>query len=139
MYKKILVGYDGSPHSTKALQHALNLAKMHSAKVVVVEAIESPSDYVIEGYSKEDHVKTREKIALHTEEMKRLSSEHGVPIEYKAARGPPAEVISKFAEMEDVDIVILGNRGYKGFKKLIFGSVSSAVSERVKKPVLIIK
>ncbi|MEM4076465.1 MAG: universal stress protein, partial [Metallosphaera sp.] len=30
-------------------------------------------------------------------------------------------------------------RGHKGFKKLILGSVSSAVAERTKKPVLVVK
>ncbi|AWR96759.1 universal stress protein [Acidianus sulfidivorans JP7] len=139
MYKKILVGFDGSHHSMKALLHALNLAKTHPAEIVAVEAIETPGDYVIEGYFHEDHIKIKEKIAMHTEQIKRLSAEHGINIKYKVARGPPAEVISKFAEIEDVDLIVLGTRGLRGLKKLVLGSVSSAVSEKAKKPVMIIK
>ncbi|AEB95269.1 UspA domain-containing protein [Metallosphaera cuprina Ar-4] len=114
------------------------MAKHHSSKVVVVEALD-PGEYVIEAYYKEDLRKKREVISLHTEEIKRMAIESGISIEYKVATGPPEEVITKFAEEEDVDLIVLGTRGHKGFKKLILGSVSSAVAERTKKPVLVVK
>ncbi|MBP1449345.1 MAG: universal stress protein [Thermoproteus sp.] len=36
MYKKILVGYDGSEHSKKALAHAVELAKAHNASLYMI-------------------------------------------------------------------------------------------------------
>ncbi|MCY0861184.1 MAG: universal stress protein [Metallosphaera prunae] len=138
MYKKLLVGYDGSEHSRKALLHAIQLAKLHSSKVFAVEAIDS-DHFVIEGYYREDHVKIKERIMAHTEDIKRISHEHGIDVEFKVARGPPDQVISKFAEEENVDLIVLGTRGFKGLKKVFLGSVSSSVAERTKRPVLVVK
>ncbi|AWR98537.1 universal stress protein [Metallosphaera hakonensis] len=138
MYKKLLVGYDGSDNSKRALQHAIQLAKLHSAKLVAVEAIDM-DHFVLEGYYREDHVKIRERISTHTQEIKRISQENGVDIEFKVGRGPPDLVISKIAEEEDVDLVVLGTRGHRGLKKVFLGSVSSAVAERTKKPILVVK
>jgi nucleotide-binding universal stress UspA family protein len=39
MYKNILVGIDGSPHATKALEVAVNLAKTYNAELHVFHAV----------------------------------------------------------------------------------------------------
>lgn len=132
------MGYDGSEHARRALIHAIQLAKLHSAKVIAVEAIDW-DHFVLEGYYREDHVKIKERVMSHTEEVRRISREHGIEVEFKVARGPPDQVISKFAEEEDVDLIVLGTRGHRGLKKVFLGSVSSSVAERTKKPVLVVK
>lgn len=44
-----------------------------------------------------------------------------------------------YAESHGVDLIVMGSRGFGGFKKLLIGSVASGVSQHAKCPVLIIK
>jgi nucleotide-binding universal stress UspA family protein len=47
--------------------------------------------------------------------------------------------IIEYAESEDVDLIIMGTRGRSGFKKLLLGSIASAVVTYSPCPVMIIK
>ncbi|MCI2414123.1 MAG: universal stress protein [Candidatus Aramenus sp.] len=137
MYRRILVGYDGSKQAHKALETALALAKYFGAKVTVVEAVPHPLDSP-ETYVKED-VKTKEKIIRHKEEVELLGRTRGVKVEYKVIRGSPTLALSKVAEEENADLIVVGNRGIKGIKKLFVESVSSKVMESSRRSVLVVK
>ncbi|NON62711.1 universal stress protein [Acidianus sp. RZ1] len=138
MVKRILVGFDGSNVSMKALLFGIKIAKNRNGDVLVLEVIESPIKYGLENYQLEDH-RIREKVVIHEELMKRLSVEHDVPIYFKIDRGYPPHVIAKYADKENVDLVVVGTRGIKGLKKIFVESVSTKVIETVKKPILIVK
>jgi len=137
IFKKILVGFDGSEHSKKALETAILLAKIHDAKIKVIEAIDHPPP-AVEVYVKDD-IRDRERIIKHKEMIGILSQERGVDIEYQAMRGDPATVISKLAETENFDLIVVGNRGIKGFKKLFIESVSSKVVQNSNRSILVVK
>ncbi len=68
-----------------------------------------------------------------------LAQERGVDIKYQAMRGDPAIVISKIAETENFDLIVVGNRGIKGFKKLFIESVSSKVVQNSNRSILVVK
>ncbi|WP_373468938.1 universal stress protein [Acidianus infernus] len=138
MFKRILVGFDGSKESLKALNLAINLAKFHGASINALEVIEH-MPVILEAYIKEDMLRDRERIIKHTEIIKRISIENGIKIDYEVVRGDPAVVLSKYAESEDFDLIILGKRKLKGLKKLFMESVSSKVLDISKKPVLVVK
>ncbi|MUM65909.1 universal stress protein [Acidianus infernus] len=138
MFKRILVGFDGSKESLKALILAINLAKFHGASIKALEVIEH-MPVILEAYIKEDMLRDRERIIKHTEIIKRISIENGINIDYEVVRGDPAVVLSKYAESEDFDLIILGKRKLKGLKKLFMESVSSKVLDISKKPVLVVK
>ena len=53
--------------------------------------------------------------------------------------GHPADEICKYADKEDLDLVVLGSHGRTGLKKLVLGSVSENVLEHCKRPVVIYK
>jgi len=136
MFSKILVGFDGSRHSIKALETAITLAKLHGARVKVVEAL--PRSYPVELYLEEE-IRDRERVIKHKEMIREISRDKGVEVEYEPVRGDPAAVISDVAEREDFDLVVVGNRGLRGFRKLVSYSVSSKVVESSRKLVLVVK
>ncbi|PVU76769.1 universal stress protein [Acidianus hospitalis] len=138
MFKRILVGFDGSKESLRALNLAINLAKLHGASIKALEVIEH-MPVILEAYIKEDTLRDRERIIKHTEIIKRISIENGINIDYEVVRGDPAVVLSKYAESEDFDLIILGKRKLKGLKKVFMESVSSKVLDISKKPVLVVK
>lgn len=50
-----------------------------------------------------------------------------------------ADAILSYAELNDIDIIVVGSRGLGGFKKLLLESVASTLSQYSKCPVLIVK
>ena len=71
-------------------------------------------------------------------QAKRALEEQGCTVTTIVARmGDITEQICAYAEEANVDQVILGSHGRTGLIKLLLGSVSSAVMERCKRPVMI--
>jgi nucleotide-binding universal stress UspA family protein len=54
-------------------------------------------------------------------------------------RGDPADMIIEFAKDKQMDIIILGRRGFRGIKGRLLGSVSRKVSHASKCSCLIVK
>ncbi|MGH9979176.1 MAG: universal stress protein, partial [Nitrososphaeraceae archaeon] len=50
-----------------------------------------------------------------------------------------ATTIMEYAESNDVNLIIIGNRGRTGFKKLLLGSVSSSIIKNAHCAVLVIR
>jgi nucleotide-binding universal stress UspA family protein len=54
-------------------------------------------------------------------------------------KGNPARNIGEAAREEEVDLIVLGNRGIGGILSWMLGSTSRRVAETCKVPVLIVK
>ncbi len=53
--------------------------------------------------------------------------------------GHPAEMIVKFAQEEDVSMILIGSKGKRASTSLLMGSVSREVANTADRPVLIVK
>lgn len=53
--------------------------------------------------------------------------------------GDPAQTIIENASKENFDLVVMGSRGLGGLKKLMLGSVSNAVAQKVGSTAMIVK
>lgn len=141
---KFLVATDGSDHSFKTLEKAIELAIPLKADVHVVSVVQNAPIYVFpEGFSAEEFISIEKKMEKNTKEILKQAEqkfkEKGLKVETLLGKGNPADFICKVAEEGDYDLVILGSRGLGGFKQLILGSVSNKVAQFVKKSVLIVK
>jgi nucleotide-binding universal stress UspA family protein len=50
-----------------------------------------------------------------------------------------SSIIIKHAENENVDLIVVGNRGRTGFKRMLLGSVASDIVTYAHCPVLVVK
>ena len=142
MVTHILVPYDGSDSANRALEFALELAKLYKAKVTIITciSIHAHVDPVLS-------VAFLETIKLQKEETKKNLSklepklkELGIPFQTEVLEAISiTDVLVSYAESHNIDLVIMGSRGLGGFKKLLLGSVASGVTEHSKCPVLIVK
>jgi len=57
----------------------------------------------------------------------------------KLGRGQVANVILETARKDEVDIIVVGRRGYSGIKGWLLGSTSKQVVDECDKPILIVK
>lgn len=138
MYRKILVGYDGSDAGKKAFDGALDLAQKHGAELYVLTVSHPPdigddveTEAVIEN-SREHHRKLLVPLRRRTEQA-------GVKGHFNVAVGHPAEQIIFSADEHQVDLIVVGDRGRSKFARLLLGSVSKTVVQYAERPVLVVR
>jgi nucleotide-binding universal stress UspA family protein len=79
-----------------------------------------------------------ENVLIEAEEyVKKKSPE--IKASTQLGKGRPADIIIKIAEKENVDLIVMGSRGYGRITGWILGSTSRHVVEHCTKPILIIK
>lgn len=139
MYQHVLVAIDGSDHSKRAAQHALQLVEGNpAAEVTIVCAV----DY---GKSEKESNRglTSEQIASATREylapFEDIFHQANVRVKSVIIHGAPGPAIVSHANEHPYDLVIIGSRGLNPVQEFVLGSVSHKVAKRVKAPVLVIK
>ena len=137
MYRKILIGYDGSEAAKKAFDTALELAVRDKSDLYVVTVARPPefgdeveTEAVIEN-SREYH---RKLLAPLQAAVSRKIRAH-----FEVAVGHAAEQIIYHADRHEVDLIVVGNRGRSKFARLLLGSVSKQVTEYAQRPVLVVR
>ncbi|MDY0404189.1 universal stress protein [Virgibacillus sp. 179-BFC.A HS] len=60
-------------------------------------------------------------------------------VDYEILSGKPAQELASFAEENEVDLIVMGNRGISGIKKFVMGSVSEKVTNQASCAVLVVK
>lgn len=136
--KTILVAYDDTEPSKRALERTATLAEAFGSRVLVTSI--APLHYSSPRLTLT--VKERgEGPAAREEDMqqaKAILEEHGVAAETLAARGHPAPTIARLAEENDVDLVVVGTRVPGAVQRLLGQSVSQGVSRKAQCDVLIV-
>lgn len=133
----LLVGYDASESSARALNVALGLAKSVGASVWVVHASNSPR-IVAEPRTEEEQ--SHETVAVE-ETLRHAEAEFrslGVPLTVRVEEGAAAPVLLAAAHELGADMIVLGMRGLRGASRIVMGSVSAAVIAGSPRPVLIV-
>jgi nucleotide-binding universal stress UspA family protein len=132
---KIVVGYDGSDASKRALERAMDLAG-RDGQIVVVAAAES---HARAGITQGAHLDPSEieRRRKDLEEAKALLAARGVAGETIEAQGDPGDMIVETAK--DADLVVVGTRGLNPLQRLLLGSVSSKVVHRAESDVLVVR
>jgi nucleotide-binding universal stress UspA family protein len=142
--KKILFPTDFSECSQAALACASVLASESKAQLFIVHVDDIPAAYIeglASGYAGHGYVpkpeNTRDDIR---EQLSRVSPTIShVHFEHRYLRGNPADQILKFAERENVDLIVMGTHGRTAALQLLMGSVAEAVVRRANCPVLTLK
>lgn len=149
---KILVCMDGSRHGQKILDEAAKIAGGCNAdEVVVIYVYNQQPDYSVfrekGSYIRpEDMERFRDLEEKRRDEKKKILAEAVKFFETKNVKassvfeeGHPAEIITKVADKGNFDLIVIGNRGMGGLKRLFLGSVSNAVVQQAKTSVLTVK
>ncbi len=147
MLKKILVAIDGSEASTNALQLATELSEKFSAGLHllhVVREMQVPlNPGLMEAYEKlerqrHDLLKSAGEQLLN--QSKRVAESKGITaLQADIGSGDPASAIVKYADKNQMDLIVIGSRGLGQIESLLMGSVSRKVSNMTKVNCLIVK
>src|SRR5438445_11289827 len=107
--KTILVGYDQTDQSERALERALELAKPFEAKILIISVAHVMADA---GTGRSmgglDPTDTLEEHASEMQSAAERAKTAGITAEVVRAIGDPAEAIVKAAEQNGADLIVVG-------------------------------
>lgn len=144
MGRKILVAYDTSLLSRKAIEEAKIQAKLVEDShlyivTVVTPGITSNSTAASGNLSMND----AELIYPKLEEIKKELQGNGFNVHTEIitdfSQRNPGVAICDYVEEHAIDMVVVGHRGLSNLKRLFLGSVSSTIVQRAASQVLVIK
>ena len=121
MFRRILVGTDGSPTATVAIDRAVDVASQLGASLTILSAgPPARSEGIVE------------------KELARLAGA-GVPIDGRAVDSEPATALLDAVETGGYDLLVVGNKGMAGVSRFFLGSVPNKVSHHVTCSLLIVR
>jgi nucleotide-binding universal stress UspA family protein len=138
--RRILCPTDFSEFSDMAFRYALSIAQHYRGKLFVEHVVESwqhpeaafvPAHYYVEFRS---HL-----LRKGQEELQKFVENHannGIRPEPVVDQGIAADSILAFAEAQEVDLIVMGTHGRRGFDRLMVGSVTERVLRKASCPVL---
>ncbi|MFM8888955.1 MAG: universal stress protein [Solirubrobacterales bacterium] len=134
IFKRIVVGTDGSDTAAEAVRQAAEIAKMSGASLEVFCAAEPSPAWRSDAKrtAAPDDVSyefgQREEANFALEAAARIAGEVGVEVRPHPMEGDPADAILDVAEQSKADLIVVGNKGMTGAKRYLLGSVPNKVS-----------
>jgi nucleotide-binding universal stress UspA family protein len=136
-FKNILIAYDGSAQSDKATDRALALAQSLDAKVLLFAVARPPEPAtMVEVDAMLDDA--REHFEEQFKQIIQRAKELEVQIQTDIAVGHPVEQIVHRAEIDHVDLIVLGRRGRSRFERMLVGSTAEKVLRYAHCPVMVV-
>ena len=140
----VLVPYDESDGSKRALEHAL--AQYPDATVTLLHVVDlvdagyaSPVDGTVPGFWEEwfESEKAASERLLDT--GRERATEAGVDVQTETVVGRPTRAINEYVAEHDVDHVVMGSHGRSGVTRVLLGSVAEGVVRRAPVPVTVVR
>jgi nucleotide-binding universal stress UspA family protein len=133
---RIVVGSDGSPSATAAVDYATRLASSLGATLHVVCAYKpviatGGAPLAVTSPGAQEHA---EEVV---ETARRRAGEQGVPVEGHAVAGSAGQALVDVADTHDAEMIVVGGRGMRGARR-VMGSVPNHVSHHANCVVVIV-
>ena len=137
--KKILLPVDGSDHSMKAANYAVELARMSGAEIFLTHCHKPFPAILGEPYYQQAVNKIMKESDKLLEPFRKLFDEKGVAYVERIMEGPPRDAVPNVARHEKCDLIIIGSRGLSDLEGLFLGSVTHRVLRSAPCPVMVIR
>jgi nucleotide-binding universal stress UspA family protein len=139
MHKKILHAHDGSEGAFKALDEAIDLAKVYGAELHTISVEEVPHyagtvGEVIEGQDFAQH-RFREAI----EKAREVGKQKGVDIQSHLIVGHEVKTIVEFIKANDFDLLVVGFMGHSAIYDRVMGSTCQSLVRLAPSSVLVVR
>ncbi len=136
--KTILLALDSSELSQRVIQVLQDLKIQPATKIILTHVMSSPEpdmDVAV------DRPHTSEEQLYRHIEKQLQSYQADLPCnsELEIVTGDPAVEIIRLAHIHRADLIVIGNRGLTGLKRILEGSVSSQVVTDAPCSVLVVK
>jgi nucleotide-binding universal stress UspA family protein len=140
MFRKILVGLDGSEAARHALASACRLAKLAGATVHALSVEEHLPAYAATVGEVQDAQRFENQYfhEIHVAASS-LAAQHEVPLTHEIVPGHAAQVLIRTAREGGFDLIVLGHTGHSRLHNLFLGSTADRVVEHAACTVLVVR
>jgi len=139
MFKRILLGFDGSDHAQRAAKVAAGIARQEKdAQIWVVVVVEPIPTELGKPYFSE-LILMRTNAGEELIELAKKIIGDGITVHEELLFATPAESIIEVADTQNCDLIVMGTRGLGGLRSLLLGSQIHKVISLAKCPVLAVK
>ncbi len=140
LFEKILIATDGSEKNMTAVEEALQIGRVcgstvFAAYVMDVSVLESSSADV--GVVRDTWTVIQREADAALDRIRTRAE--GVDLQTVTLEGKPAAEIVRFATENQIDLIVIGTQGKRGFERLLLGSVAEQVVRLATCKVLIVK
>jgi nucleotide-binding universal stress UspA family protein len=135
--KKIVLGFDDTEASRRALERAAQLAKAFDSELTVT----SVARVEMSAGRSAGPIDPTDPLSKHEEELadaRKYLEGQGIQAGYQPAVGDPADAIIDLAEERDADLIVVGTREPSMVARLLGQSVSESVAHKAHRDVLIV-
>jgi nucleotide-binding universal stress UspA family protein len=132
--QRILVAFDGGEPAHRALDAAIELARLYDATLSVVSVV--PVHPALAPFDPWDDRTVHEE---QLKEARTFLAERGVEAEIIEPMGDPARTIERVAESGEYDTIVVGSRGLSAAERFFQGSVSEHVATHAKATVIVVR
>jgi len=141
MYSHILLPLDGSHLAEQALPHAAALAETFQAELILLKVL-PPIPGKLHLYHEALRIAEEGRHEMAGKYLDRVAlsiQERDIQIRVEIIDGHPHSEIAKFAERENIDLIVICTRGQSGLSRWLMGSVADRVARGVNVPVLLVR
>ncbi len=127
MFEVVVVGADASETSKRAVDAASEIAKKFGGALHIVTAYD-PKSYEVKNVPAEFRsVNNESEVDAMLQVHSFIAAKHGLKAVLHKETGDPADVIVDTATKVGADLVVVGNRGMRGVRRVL-GSVPNTVA-----------
>jgi len=146
MFKNILIPTDGSELSQRAVRMAVELARLHQARLTGIHVI--PDYHLLIAYEGAFDPVTEERIEEEAKAraqtylafVRKCADDAGVPCDMMCETSDhPHDAILKAAAARNCDLIVMTSHGRKGLAAVLLGSETRKVLTHTRIPVLVVR
>jgi nucleotide-binding universal stress UspA family protein len=141
MFRNILVSVDGSPHSDRALDEAIDIARESRGRLTILTAINQPPAWAASTIAAGAYVQSALELEREAKDVMCRAVERvpdSVPVTTIISRKPIRTALMKEVSTDDHDLLVMGSRGRGALVASLLGSVSHYALNHCPIPVLIV-
>lgn len=140
LFEKILIATDGSEKNMTAVEEALQIGRACGSTVIAayvmdVSVLESSSADV--GVVRDTWTVIQHEAEAVLDRIRTRAE--GVELQTVTLEGKPAAEIVRYATEKQIDLIVIGTQGKRGFERLLLGSVAEQVVRLASCKVLVVK
>jgi len=148
MFEKILIATDGSRHSRRAAEAAIEMAGLYGSAITVLYVVDVGREYaplgdLVSRVADDMIAGIRTSLMQQGHEATRdvgeMAEKAGVSAERRIVEGYPAQEILHLAEEEKAGLIVVGGMGETGLNRFLLGSVADKVVRSSEIPVLVVR
>lgn len=138
MFDHIVVPLDGSELSEAALAYVTPLAVRMNSKVVLLHVDGDPYIDMFGEVTTAPSYRSQSSMTDYLNAISERLQAEGVECETQRETGAPAAAILNYVEERQPDLIVMSTHGRSGVRRMIVGSVTTAILPRAQTPVLVV-